>query len=277
MQEMQKTEADMFILGLINSCKHKPTDVDGSGKRRRQKFNYSFNGESVCVSAFRTVYDVGTKHLDNLKEHLDKHGACPRVHGNTGRTPSHAINYEDVKCCVAFLNSHAQKFGIPHPAPLHGGDDRPPIFLPAYQTRKSIHEVYRKSCVDAQVRAVSERSLRRIWSRLMPNIKIMTPRTNVCTVCEKLRRNVTSAVQEDKKLQVCQDLTDHITDTQKERDFYRQKTIDATEELRKGDVPVKFAHYAFDFAQNVCIPNSARQEGPLYFKTLHRVQVFDIC
>ena len=156
MQEMQKTEADMFILGLINSCKHKPTEVDGSGKRRRQKFNYSFNDESVCVSAFRTVYDVGTKHLDNLKEHLDKHGACPRVHGNTGRTPSHAINYEDVKCCIAFLNSHAQKFGIPHPAPLHGGDDRPPIFLPAYQTRKSIHEVYRKCCVDAQVRAVSE-------------------------------------------------------------------------------------------------------------------------
>ena len=37
------------------------------------------------------------------------------------------------------------------------------------------------------------------------------------------------------------------------------------------------SHYTFDFAQQVTLPSSARQVGPIYFKTPRKVQLFGVC
>eukprot|EP00117_Sycon_ciliatum_P049536 scpid43066/ scgid1282/ len=73
-------------------------------------------------------------------------GLVPRDHGNTGRRPHNALLYANVKRCVQFINNHAEVNGIPHPAPLRGRDDAPPVFLPATQTYKSVHALYKESC-----------------------------------------------------------------------------------------------------------------------------------
>ncbi|XP_065191920.1 uncharacterized protein LOC135823013 [Sycon ciliatum] len=110
-------------------------------------------------------------------------------------------------------------------------------------------------------------------------------------LCERLRRAVTSAVSEQEKLKACQDLTDHVHDTQRDREYmyYIQKTVVARDELKSQQAmsaagieqpdPTSQckAHYTFDFAQNVFLPKTARQEGPMYFKTPRKVQVFGVC
>ena len=117
----------------------------------------------------------------------------------------------------------------------------------------------------------------------------MTPRLDVCSRCERLRGAVVAAVGEEAKLEACRNLTDHVHDAQTERDFYKQTTINARTELQAVpsmpsdsiDPPdyshLSHVHYTFNFAQNVFLPNTARQEGPLYFKTPRKVQLFGIC
>ena len=80
------------------------------------------------------------------------------------------------------------------------------------------------------------------------------------------------AVSEESKLAATGALSVHILSAQKERDFYKQKTIDAKEELDKhapaGAPPyapvsndLGKVHYTFDFARSVSLPHTARQVG----------------
>ena len=39
----------------------------------------------------------------------------------------------------------------------------------------------------------------------------------------------------------------------------------------------KYAHYTFDFAEQVHIPHHSRQVGPIYFKVCRKIQLFGIC
>ena len=74
MREMEKSESDTVLLGILESCRHNTSQNAHGGKRRRESFAYSFQGVEVCVGAFRYAYDIGKKHLYGLQQHLEKHG-----------------------------------------------------------------------------------------------------------------------------------------------------------------------------------------------------------
>ena len=286
--EMERVEQDLVVLGLLEASRYS-VDVTTRGlKRKKQWFRYVFAGEEICAGAFRTIYGIGTKVFDNLKKHLETCGPVPRRHGNTGRKPKHAMSYEEVLHVVQFLKNYSDHSGIPYPATLHSKKGTPPIFLPASDTIKSIHKDYVESCGESDIRAIGYYSFRAIWLKCLPHVRIMTPRTDVCDLCEVLRRKVVEAVTEAEKLQACQALTDHISHAQSERDFYRHKTADAQAELtghpdmqvlrnnRPCDSDLESVHYTFDYAQNVSLPHSARQVGPIYFKVPRKVHVFGV-
>ena len=182
------------------------------------------------MGAFRILYDVGKKHMENLIAHLEREGPVPRVHGNTGGRPHNTLPYSDVKNVVVFIDNFATEFGIPHPAPLHGRTDAPPVFLPAAETYKSVHAKYVESCIHAERRAAGISLFCSIWKQCLPHIKFMSPRSDVCDACEKNRRRVTEAVTEEEKLAASAALSKHILLAQHEREFYKQKTVDAKAE-----------------------------------------------
>ena len=39
----------------------------------------------------------------------------------------------------------------------------------------------------------------------------------------------------------------------------------------------QYAHYTFDFAEQLHIPHHARQVGPIYFKVCRKIQLFGVC
>ena len=47
-------------------------------------------------------------------------------------------------------------------------------------------------------------------------------------------------------------------------------------QVPSGSGPV-FAHYSFDFAQQVHYPHNPLQPGPMYFKTARKCAVFGVC
>ena len=73
-----------------------------------------------------------------------------------------------------------------------------------------------------------------------------------------------------------------------ERDKCKQCTEDAKKELEEADKQsappyaprsndLRKSHYTFDFAQQVLLPHTARQVGPIHFKTPRKIQLFGVC
>ena len=291
MREMTKGEKELLLMGVLYSTQFDSEKTTKGLKRQHQYFDYCFRGEKICAGAFRYIFDIGQKYLKNLKKNLAENGPVPRRHGNSGKKPHNALSFADVEACAKFLKHYGEEFGIPHPAPLHGRDAMPPTYLPASKTVKSVHADYVASCRAENDRAHFARIsvFRSIWKSCFPHLQIMSARTDVCAKCEKHRQAVSLAVEEQEKADALAEFTLHMQHAQEERDYYREATRRAHEELAHHDsvaappytpcskTNLKSVHYTFDFAQQVTLPHLARQPGPLYFKTPRKVQLFGVC
>lgn len=105
-QGMDKDSRDMFIMGQLKGCGISKGSETRKGERKRHKFDYQFNNKSVCKACFLFVNNINTKYLKNVMKHYITEGAVPRVHGNTGRTPKHAVTYDNVQHIVQFLTRY---------------------------------------------------------------------------------------------------------------------------------------------------------------------------
>ena len=112
----------------------------------------------------------------------------------------------------------------------------------------------------------------------MPQVKFMTPRTDVCSKCERFRQLIKDAVSEQNKASVTSAFSEHLHQARTERQYYRDCCKRGASELcvAPDNVPT-YAHYTFDFAEQLHLPHHSRQEGPLYFRVCRKVQLFGIC
>uniref|UniRef100_K1REW6 Uncharacterized protein n=1 Tax=Magallana gigas TaxID=29159 RepID=K1REW6_MAGGI len=131
---------------------------------------------------------------------LDDSGSVPRQHGNQGRKPKHAVNFDDVRRVVNFNLSYAEEYGLPQPAAPRGRDDEPPIFLPCDSSKKRNHSLYKSAYETDDVRKVEYHTFTSIWTSCCSHIKMFVPCFDVCHWCEVLRRQVLDACKEEEKL-----------------------------------------------------------------------------
>ena len=117
LREMEKDQKEMFIMGSLLKVGAQETR---HGKRKRVRYRYTFHGKSVCKSVFCHINDIGQRTLKSLLKHLNTNGPVPRVHGNTGKKPHHAVKYEDVRFCVDFMLLFSEINGLPMPAAPRG-------------------------------------------------------------------------------------------------------------------------------------------------------------
>ena len=104
----------------------------------------------------------------------------------------------------------------------------------------------------------------------------MSPRTDVCPRCEACRRTIHELRTEAEKSGAYDAFRAHIDAAQAERNYCRKATLDARAEIDSYQgqpstadpcsSSLRSVHYTFDFAQNVALPQAARQEGPLYLR-----------
>ena len=91
----------------------------------------------------------------------------------------------------------------------------------------------------------------------------MTPRFDVCATCEEFHVQLKNVVTEDGKATLAQEFSSHVKLAQEEREFYissMKKSEDQLAELGSRTSP-DYAHYTFDFAEQVFVPHHARQVG----------------
>ncbi|KAJ8319792.1 hypothetical protein KUTeg_001379 [Tegillarca granosa] len=267
MQELEKGERDLIILG--QACGLSRGDTTSKGDRKRHRFSYQFDNETVCADCFIYINNISSKYLKNLRKHLYTHGVVPRTHGNKGKMPHNALKYEDVKNIVQFLIGYADRYGMPQPYSRGVNDIIPPIYLPAQETYDSIHKKYLDVAGEMDFRSVSESTFRSLWKQCVPHVKFMRARTDVCHICENYRKELQEADTEDENLNLAQSFAEHIQKAQTERDYYKQRCKAAEAEHKSGirGEDMKCIHYTFDFAQPVLVPGHVRQEGALYYKS----------
>jgi len=85
---------------------------------------------------------VKERTLKILVKHIDKNGAVPRVHGNKGQTPAHAVLFDDVQRVAHLLTNTADEFGLPQPAAPRNRADFPPIYIPSSYTKVQMHKEF---------------------------------------------------------------------------------------------------------------------------------------
>lgn len=274
MRALDKGEKDMYIMGKLNVKSVSPTTRHGN--RKRVNIRYIINGLSVCQFTFLVYHDIKGKQFRTIREHLVKNGVCPRIHGNTGRRPAHAIQFQDTRNIIQFLQNYASDNGLPLAAAPGRSEGNPPVLLPSDQTKASVHKLYKASCIEAQQRVLGLTSFQDIWRQTCPHIQFVNRRDDVCGKCETMRKQMVDARTEEDKLTVSTNFTSHITQAREERAFYKECVDQNRQHLATSEQPSSL-HYTFDYAQSVCLPHHVRQMGPVYFLNLRKVHLFGVC
>ena len=72
-----------------------------------------------------------------------------------------------------------------------------------------------------------------------------------------------------KKIALTTVFSAHLAQAQEEHRYY----LDSCNVTPEGSPP-EYAHYTFDFAEQLTLPHHSRQVGPMYFKVGRKVQLF---
>ncbi|XP_052256719.1 uncharacterized protein LOC127861965 isoform X3 [Dreissena polymorpha] len=173
MQDLDKHEKEMFILESMEQST--PTRTR-TGIRKRIRYRFMFDGKVVCRPIFCYLNGIGKKSLSSIQAHVNKNGFVPRVHGNRGRKPHNALQYNDIEYCVDFLIRYVESHGQPMTAEPKSQEKEIPILLPAGLTKVIVHREYEKACQESKRRVLGIGSFRSVWRSCIPHVKISNPK-----------------------------------------------------------------------------------------------------
>jgi hypothetical protein len=117
----------------------------------------------------------------------------------------------------------------------------------------------------------------------------MSPKSDLCETCERMKMNIQFATEQEKKLEVTENYLAHLNRAKQERDYYnanikcvvKDGKCNPNNTLDKSQILFKTfkgsAHITYDWAQNVLIPYSPQQIGSLFFKSPKKVHLFGVC
>jgi hypothetical protein len=201
-------------------------------------------------------------------------------HGRTGHSGlSYSNGVKNRKRVRKFLKRFAHVHGLPMPGGLTCSTV---VLLPSEMSILSIYNVFREN--DSS--DMSYETFRLTWSKSCPRIRIMSKATDVCETCFYRKQAIRSPSS---------DIRGVLTEWQQHRDIaaaarklYKEtclqlkrkwlflppttrRDLRARRNVSMEQSPVESMVYSFDFAQNVYLPFSSQQPGPVYFKSMFQV------
>jgi hypothetical protein len=94
------------------------------------------------------------------------------------------------------------------------------VFLPADENYTTVFRCFIDTIEESSEIYVSNRTFRRIWQTYLPEIKFLTPRSDLCHICKEHRFNANYWMPEEKEMKV-REWNSHIAWAMKEREYYR--------------------------------------------------------
>ena len=97
------------------------------------------------------------------------------------------------------------------------------IFLPAIESYSSLHRKYLiaiQQCESVENLTISLSTFCRVWKNYSPEIKFLTPRSDLCYLCKTMRFNASNWTIEERDQKVSEWNT-HIKAAYDEREYYK--------------------------------------------------------
>ena len=143
-----------------------------------------------------------------------------------------------------------------------------------------MHELYQKAC--GSDRSMSYPLFCITWKTFLPGISIQRPRTDLCTVCKQdtLSLQKLRSLDDEARSELLSRSVKHLDLVAQQRDHYKSSIAEAVatipSNLSCGETAeaTVVQHYSFDFAQQIFIPNSSQQVGPIYFLVPYKLALF---
>jgi hypothetical protein len=112
-KNLSKSFQDMFLLGIISATKR--PEVVRNSKKSKLSTEYTFEGKSICLNAFKIIYELGDKRWKNLREHFIENDIKLRKDSKTGKIGNRTISFEIVLKVITFIANYAKQNGLPSP------------------------------------------------------------------------------------------------------------------------------------------------------------------
>ena len=191
MAELTRTELDLVVMGQImanincspytstTKCHRKATE------RKQTNVTFSHLGHPVCRITFLFLHSIGVDRYKNIKASFEHNGISPRVHGNTSRLPKHSFSVETVRHVVQYILTYAEANAILLPGRIPGYKRSDVQLLPSNTTKRALWTSYQAAAVTAGQRPVRYSSFCDLWRKLVPQVLIMRPMSDLCWVCQQ--------------------------------------------------------------------------------------------
>lgn len=129
-----------------------------------------------------------------------------------------------------------------------------------------------------------------LWTAQFPNIVIQKPKSDLCVTCQQNIMSLSKlhGLSEAEKESKLRESLQHLTLVQQKRKFYNDLINECVTEIQNDPhyastlqqyQPCSFPgkmHYSFDFAQQISLPFSSQQVGPIYFLSGFKIGLFGI-
>jgi hypothetical protein len=273
--EMENKIKDSIILGFI-----------AAGISREFNRNYCefrFNGYVICRKTFLFVNNISRTRYNNLFRHYLKNNIREREK-NWAKINKSYYSFEMKENCVNFIENFANINGYPIPGNMpYNSLNKTRISLPCFYTKIKVYEEYRKFSIDNNQNFVKKSSFFRFWNRYKPDIRVMTPRTDVCLICKNSLTAIMKVSVDQDDNELINAYVKHRELAKNQRNYFNEQKNESKKELndflRENQNLVEYkgkAQYSFDFAQNLKFPNFSTQPGIMYFKSLRNCHLFGI-
>jgi hypothetical protein len=152
--------------------------------------------------------------MESISKSLEREELKPRSHGNTGKTPKHALSMTDIQRVKHFLNEYAVSFGVPLPGRLPNHRNLKVTVLPS---KADIHQIYQEAAKSLNYRVISLSEFKQLWLEQCPKIILMKPATDLCSTCQGFTASLskTGNLQEVEKALMLQKYGDHLEKAKK--------------------------------------------------------------
>ena len=186
----------------------------------------------ALIPTYLYLHCLSRKRYQNLLQHYQQHGLCPRMHGNTKRLPANSLPKEDIDYLITFITNYASAHGVPLPGRVPGHRDKV-LILPADITKITVYSKYKQACSLSDLRVAGKSTFYQVWQEILPHISVSTPRTDLCFTCQKnnLAIQRSACLSNDEKVQCLTTAEEHLFLAQSEREYYNTQVKRANESL----------------------------------------------
>ena len=136
---------------------------------------------------------------------------------------------------------------------------------------------------------VRKTSFFKLWNTYVPFIVVGRPMTDLCWLCkqnnERIRR--TANLLDETKMDALNHQMQHLKLVEQERRAYNEMVASSKAVASAANITTLgphqpkslegTMHYSFDFAQQVHLPSSPLQPGPIYFLVPRKCGIFGVC